>query len=502
MRYAVPYIRVSHADEKRGLTMDLQLDAIRTYAARQGLQLEPECVYADEGRSAFTNRIDKRPAFQRLLRDARADGRRWTTVIVYKTDRFARDALLQLQCRRDLLKLGIRTESATQHNPDESAIGRLNVVLDAGLNEYYSALLAERMRDVRRFEAAQQGRHVGPIPIGYDRVAGQLRANDRAAAVLRAGEWYATGQYSAAAIAAMLNAAGHTNADGEPFKITAVEELLKNPVYAGYVVCGGVTYAGAHAPIWDAALWQRMREIAAQRTRRRMRPATRHDPLLAGICYCGCCGAPMWHFPRDGRRAYRCSVRPSGRPGPVRGICCSGETWADAAAIEATTLAWIGALGLVPDLLDRARARLHTPPPARPPHEALRALKADFLAERIDANEYTARRAALAQPAPSPAPTNDQAILALLQALPTLLTHATPTERRAVLAQLVSGVYAHKDAVLAFRPTRLAAAMFAAVAHTTAWRDAALTIGGEGGPGGHPAWLHHSRFTPSLLVAA
>ena len=104
----------------------------------------------------------------------------------------------------------------------------------------------------------------------------------------------------------------------------------------------------------------------------------------------------------SGGLAYRCSVRPSGRPGPVRGICCSGETWADAAAIEATTLAWIGALGLVPDLLDRARARLHTPPPARPPHEALRALKADFLAERIDANEYTTRRAALAQPVPPP----------------------------------------------------------------------------------------------------
>lgn len=157
---------------------------------------------------------------------------------------------------------------------------------------------------------------------------------------------------------------------------------------------------------------------------------------------------------------------------------------------------------LVPDLLDRARGRRRVQAAARPPHEALRALKADFLAERIDANEYTARRAALAQPAPDPAPTNDQAILALLQALPTLLTHATPTERRAVLAQLVSGVYAHKDAVLAFRPTRLAAAMFAAVAHTTAWRDAALTIGGEGGPGTHPAWLHHSRLTPSLLVAA
>ena len=185
------------------------------------------------------------------------------------------------------------------------------------------------------------------------------------------------------------------------------------------------------------------------------------DPaILVGAACCAACGAPVSRgssVPRDATQCVVCEVAHALR------------SW-----------------------------RYVAPGAAQP----LRALKADFLAERIDANEYTARRAALAQPAPSPAPTNDQAILALLQTLPTLLTHATPTERRAVLAQLVSGVYAHKDAVLAFRPTRLAAAMFAAVAHTTAWRDAALTIGGEGGPGGHPAWLHHSRLTPSLLVAA
>src|SRR5262249_54953532 len=146
MRYAVPYIRVSRADKKRGLTLDIQLEAIQAYAARSDIQLVPGLLYVDEGKSAYTNRIDKRPDFQRLHKDARSRDRVWSLVLVYKTDRFARDALLQLQCRRDLLKCGVQTESATQYNPDESAIGKLNIVLDAGLNEYYSALLSERMR--------------------------------------------------------------------------------------------------------------------------------------------------------------------------------------------------------------------------------------------------------------------------------------------------------------------------------------------------------------------
>jgi DNA invertase Pin-like site-specific DNA recombinase len=205
MRYAVAYIRVSRADKKRGLTLEIQIEAIRAYARRQTITLL-DTVYVDEGKSAYTNRIDKRPSFQRLLHDAQAKNRIWSLVLVYKTDRFARDALIQLQCRRELKRLGVDTESATQYNPDDSAIGKLNVVLDAGLNEYYSALLAERMRDVRRFEASQQGRHVGPIPVGYDRIQGLLVPNDRAPAVLLAGQLYATGQESAARIADALNA--------------------------------------------------------------------------------------------------------------------------------------------------------------------------------------------------------------------------------------------------------------------------------------------------------
>lgn len=36
MRSAVAYIRVSRADKKRGLTLNIQLDAIREYATDSG----------------------------------------------------------------------------------------------------------------------------------------------------------------------------------------------------------------------------------------------------------------------------------------------------------------------------------------------------------------------------------------------------------------------------------------------------------------------------------
>ena len=54
MRYAVPYIRVSRADKKRGLTLDPQLEAIQTYADRNDIQLIEGLRYVDEGKSAYT----------------------------------------------------------------------------------------------------------------------------------------------------------------------------------------------------------------------------------------------------------------------------------------------------------------------------------------------------------------------------------------------------------------------------------------------------------------
>ncbi len=91
---------------------------------------------------------------------------------------------------------------------------------------------------------------------------------------------------------------------------------------------------------------------------------------------------------------------------------------------------------------------------------------------------------------------------ARLQSLPALLAAATPSERRAVLGQLVTGVYAHNKAVLALRPTRLAESLFHAAAETTDWRERVLTMCGESGPGGHQAPIDHMWLTPRILTAA
>ena len=64
MRVA-PYYRVSRKDQERGISIDIQRDYCQRIASSHGWMLtEP---YIDDGKSAFTEDLVKRPAFQRLM---------------------------------------------------------------------------------------------------------------------------------------------------------------------------------------------------------------------------------------------------------------------------------------------------------------------------------------------------------------------------------------------------------------------------------------------------
>ncbi len=109
MRCAV-YYRVSRKDTERGISIDVQRDACEPYIQSQGWTIAES--YTDDGRSAFTDNLAKRPAFQRLLSDAKA--RRFDVVVVYLYDRFARKMRLMLQCIEELERYNIRVVSISQ----------------------------------------------------------------------------------------------------------------------------------------------------------------------------------------------------------------------------------------------------------------------------------------------------------------------------------------------------------------------------------------------------
>src|SRR5829696_4725644 len=90
---AALYERVSSEEQVEGYSLDAQDRAGQLYCAAHGFEVVQ--VYRDEGRSARSDDLAKRPAFQQMLVDAEAG--LIDVVVVHKLDRFARNLRVTLE---------------------------------------------------------------------------------------------------------------------------------------------------------------------------------------------------------------------------------------------------------------------------------------------------------------------------------------------------------------------------------------------------------------------
>ncbi len=314
---AVAYVRESTEEQGQGFSPDAQRQAIRKFAAENGLALVGEyCDFHSGWRDA-----DGRADFQRLIADAAE--RRFDCVLVYHTSRFARN---QVEARRykQMLRerLGIKVMSVTQPMGDDPAdpSAFLSESIHEMFDEYYSVSLSFWTRTGLR-EKARQGHLVGALPWGYCRDDGSRVAvpdPERAPLVRELFERYAGGHESDRSLAAWLNARGARSARGRPFSKDSVRELLLNSAYCGYV--GGLrskdrSIRGLHEAIVSEGLFDRVQEVRTWRARVLKPGPPSEDYLLRKLLHCERCGARM-HGTRGSRRGvrrYLCSSRRYGQ---------------------------------------------------------------------------------------------------------------------------------------------------------------------------------------------
>src|ERR1041385_6615749 len=99
---AVIYARVSSERQEKEHTIGSQLEALRVYAAKNGMEVVEE--FTDEGYSGA--RLD-RPALDRM-RDM-AERRGFEVLLTYCTDRLARKFVLQALILDELERFGVKT---------------------------------------------------------------------------------------------------------------------------------------------------------------------------------------------------------------------------------------------------------------------------------------------------------------------------------------------------------------------------------------------------------
>ncbi len=299
---AVAYVRVSDESQLAGYSLDAQRAQIAAYCERAGYELVH--AYVDEGVSAHSDRLDKRPQLAAML-EAAARGE-FEVVVVHSLDRLARNAHAQREAMQRLGRAGVGLHSITEAFDFTTPAGKLMLNMIGGVSEFFSDQLAVHVAKGQR-ERAAQGRPIGPVPFGYtvpEPGAVPLVDERAAPAVLDVFRRRAAGA-SLGDLASWLNGEGHRTQRGRLFTGHALKDLLNCRFYAGYVSYRTEEFPGVHEAIVPVPLFER---VQARRQHRDggQRPRDEGVWALRGLLFCAACGRPV-HCERhaDGVPYYR-----------------------------------------------------------------------------------------------------------------------------------------------------------------------------------------------------
>ncbi len=153
MKSVVLYARTSTADQN----LDTQLIALRDYCKRMDYQIAGE--FLDSG---FSGKDDKRPEFERLLSDLRAN--KIDCVIVYKLDRIGRSLKHLLNLFEEFKNRGVEFISLTQNINTNTPEGKMFWQMLGVFAEFERELIVART-NAGLVRARRQGKALGR-PVG------------------------------------------------------------------------------------------------------------------------------------------------------------------------------------------------------------------------------------------------------------------------------------------------------------------------------------------------
>ncbi len=128
------YLRVSDPSQVEKYSLDAQRADIERWCKRHGHELVQ--VYVEEGKSARSERIDRRPKLVALLRDSKAD--QFDIVLVHTIDRWSRNVGVQRQALQMLGDAGVGFASVMEDFDYTTPSGKLMLTMIGGVAEFFS----------------------------------------------------------------------------------------------------------------------------------------------------------------------------------------------------------------------------------------------------------------------------------------------------------------------------------------------------------------------------
>ncbi len=282
----VIYARYSAGPRQTDQSIEGQLRVCTDFCKQRGLTVID--TYCDRH---ISGRTDERPEFQRLIADAKR--KKFEVVVVYKTDRFARNKYDSAVYKRELKRNGIQIFYAAEAIPD----GPEGIILESlmeGLAEYYSAELAQKIKRGMHESALKCQSTGSGRPLGYQ-VDEQKRFQidpESAQTVQTIFEQYIKGE-SNAAICELLNSRGLRTAQGKPFNKNSINRIIKNRKYIGEYRYHDIVVEGGMPAIISKDTFNLAQAEMERRRTRKAPKSPKAEYLLAGRLFCGHCKGPM-----------------------------------------------------------------------------------------------------------------------------------------------------------------------------------------------------------------
>ena len=299
------YARVSTAAQaEKGYSLETQVEACRQKAVSLGADNIKN--YIDDG---YSGAYLERPALDDL-RDALAAGLH-DTVIVYDTDRLARDTMLLLLLTEEIEKCATLMFVNTEYN--KTPEGQLFYEIKGSFAKY------ERIRIQDRFARGRRGKLRRGLPLmdshvfGYDFIDGKYVINEYEANIVRMiFDFYINSVGGQKNVVKMLKEKGVPAPMGAAvWRLSTVCNILRREQYTGeyYALKVYRKKTSAHKTTdipRDKSEWIAMscpgiisKETFAAAEEKRERNKiqkireTRYNALLQGVAYCGVCGKKL-----------------------------------------------------------------------------------------------------------------------------------------------------------------------------------------------------------------
>jgi site-specific DNA recombinase len=319
------YLRVSGENQRRRGTIETQRPDLDRYLA--AYNLKPYGWYEDEAVSGHWVPFPERPQGKRLLADAQAG--HLGLVLVWRLDRFGRNAVEILKAVEELEQAGARLVSLKEQFDTRTAAGRLMLGILASVAEFeWESIMERTVAGVeRRLDGG--GWMGGPVPYGYKaegtkqdaklvideeplgipdyplltaagvvRLIYSLLLDERQSTIEIADKLHQMGvPTSYQRRGRTYHRDGQVGPEQHIWRANAVRNILRNPVYKGEYTFGrrSLHHAGREVvtcdvpalvsvETWDAAAAQLEKNLLFS-----PRNAT-YDYLLKGLMKCGLCG--------------------------------------------------------------------------------------------------------------------------------------------------------------------------------------------------------------------